>query len=244
MRATRFAAVLGAAAVALLTLSPGQADARPPRGGHVGGYYGGYRGAYRGGYYGGYHRGYGGWYGRSWWPGVGIYLGGYPYYGWGSYSYPYTSSYYYPSTTYYSSYPSVTYYSYPAPTYDVTPSTSAYYSPPATEDETPTYYDYAEPAPAAPPATPAPTAERAVTVDVGMRDNAFEPARLEVKAGTTVNWTNRGKNNHTVTSETALFDSGELSPNKGFSYTFNRPGNYPYFCSIHKGEMKGVVVVR
>jgi uncharacterized protein (TIGR03000 family) len=60
-------------------------------------YYGGYRGGYYNRGYSGYGRGYygrGGWYG---WPGVGLYVGG-PYYGGYGYPYSYGSSYTYAPT--------------------------------------------------------------------------------------------------------------------------------------------------
>jgi plastocyanin len=88
---------------------------------------------------------------------------------------------------------------------------------------------------------------------------AFAPRELEVSAGTTVEWRNEDPVQHTVTSGTkgeqgvpgvsegkpdradGLFDD-ELAPGAAFSFTFDKPGTYEYFCRIH-GGMTGTVVV-
>ena len=43
---------------------------------------------------------------------------------------------------------------------------------------------------------------------VAIVDFAFEPATVEIPAGTTVCWTNTGARSHTATSDTGAFDSG------------------------------------
>ena len=85
---------------------------------------------------------------------------------------------------------------------------------------------------------------------------AFEPARLEVKAGTTVTWQQRDPGAHTATSgdveqgaagvtqrPDGLFDSGPLSTDDSFQHTFDDPGTYPYFCSLHPATMRGEIRV-
>lgn len=81
-----------------------------------------------------------------------------------------------------------------------------------------------------------------------MGDFAFQPVTLQVTAGTTVVWDNDDTMPHTVTSganRTAdgKFDSGDLQPGRTFSYTFTKPGVYPYYCVYHP-TMNGTVVVR
>lgn len=85
---------------------------------------------------------------------------------------------------------------------------------------------------------------------------AYEPEELEVKAGTTVTWTVSDNIGHTVTTgsfelggdglRTSENPDGELDqpigPGKDASFTFEEPGTYTYYCSIHKG-MTGVVEV-
>jgi len=75
------------------------------------------------------------------------------------------------------------------------------------------------------------------------RNFMFAPASITVKAGTTVTWTNRDQEPHTIVSVTGLFRSAALDTNESFSYKFDRPGTYPYLCTIHAG-MVGTIVVQ
>jgi plastocyanin len=80
------------------------------------------------------------------------------------------------------------------------------------------------------PSTPA--AANAVTI----RNFAFSPPTLTVKAGTKVTWTNTDPDAHTVTSKQGSggpLQSAALATNDTYSYTFDKPGSYPYFCTIH-----------
>lgn len=74
---------------------------------------------------------------------------------------------------------------------------------------------------------------------------AFGPTTLTVKRGTTVTWINKDGDAHTVTAVGAkpLFASNPLDTGDSFSFTFNEPGTYAYFCKIHP-TMKGAVVVQ
>jgi len=107
----------------------------------------------------------------------------------------------------------------------------------------------AEPAGAAraPAASPAvggsTTAGSRDTVVVDMKQLAYEPARIEVRAGTTVVWTNNAPLPHTVTADDSSFDSGTIEVGKRWARTFARAGTYAYHCTPHP-FMKGVVVVR
>jgi len=85
-------------------------------------------------------------------------------------------------------------------------------------------------------------------VQVVMSNNSFQPAQITVPAGTTVTWINQDSTSHTVTAGTrgnpsGLFDSGEVASGGTFSFTFDTPGTYDYFCSVHNG-MDGQVVVQ
>jgi plastocyanin len=70
----------------------------------------------------------------------------------------------------------------------------------------------------------------------------YDPASLTVTAGTTVTWVNNGSTAVTVTSPDGLFDSDTIAAGASFSYTFDTPGTYRYFC-VPYPHMKGVVVV-
>jgi plastocyanin len=87
------------------------------------------------------------------------------------------------------------------------------------------------------------TAAGRTTRSATVQDFLFRPARLEVPAGTTVEWTNGGQVVHTVTAEDRSFDSGNIEPGARRSITFSRPGTYSYHCTPHP-FMRGVIVVR
>jgi plastocyanin len=85
-------------------------------------------------------------------------------------------------------------------------------------------------------------AARAEDAMVKIDDYKFAPARLTVKAGTTVTWRNKDDSVHTVTSTTRMFKSKALDTDDAFSFTFTEPGTYAYFCSLHS-YMTGTIVV-
>jgi plastocyanin len=83
-------------------------------------------------------------------------------------------------------------------------------------------------------------------VTVRMEDNFFEPANITVEPGTTVTWVQSGNNPHTTTSYDGLWDSGMIEGGSGgtFSFTFEEPGTYDYFCIPHESlGMIGSVTV-
>lgn len=89
------------------------------------------------------------------------------------------------------------------------------------------------------PAAPA-TAGPTVKID----NFTFGPATLTVKVGTTVTWVNNDDIPHTVVaSDHVTFKSKVLDTDQRFSFTFTKPGDYPYFCSLHP-HMVGKVVVQ
>jgi plastocyanin len=93
---------------------------------------------------------------------------------------------------------------------------------------------------------PSAGAQQGQTMTVMMQDNYFSPANITVPAGTTVTWVQSGNNPHTTTSYDGLWDSGILPGGSGqsFSYTFNEPGTYTYFCRPHEAQgMVGSVTV-
>jgi plastocyanin len=79
--------------------------------------------------------------------------------------------------------------------------------------------------------------------------NCFDPDVINVATGTTVTWKNNDKVSHTVTSGNpsdnqtgTVFDSSLIASGKDFSFTFNNPGTYNYFCQVHPW-MTGQVIV-
>ena len=83
----------------------------------------------------------------------------------------------------------------------------------------------------------------AASTEVKIDNFSFGPAAITVPAGTTVTWTNRDDIPHTVVSDDKIFKSKVLDTDEKFSYTFSKPGTYPYFCSVHP-KMTGKVVVQ
>jgi plastocyanin len=77
--------------------------------------------------------------------------------------------------------------------------------------------------------------------EIGMSSTSFLPGTLTVRQGTTVSWLNNSTVDHTVTSNTGLFDE-YLEPGAGFEYAFTETGTYNYVCSLHPG-MAGIVIV-
>ena len=71
----------------------------------------------------------------------------------------------------------------------------------------------------------------------------YEPSSLTVTAGTTVTWVNTGSTAVTVTSPDGLFDSETIAAGGSFSYTFDTPGTFRYFC-VPYPHMKGVITVQ
>src|SRR6516225_4189960 len=84
---------------------------------------------------------------------------------------------------------------------------------------------------------------KANTVDVKIDNFSFTPATITIRAGTTVKWTNRDDIPHTVVNDDQKFQSKALDTDESYSYTFTKPGTYPYFCSIHP-KMTGKVIVQ
>ena len=74
---------------------------------------------------------------------------------------------------------------------------------------------------------------------------SFAPNVLTVAPGTKVTWNNKDEEPHTVLSGDGglTFKSGALDTDDKFSFTFDKPGTYKYFCSIHP-HMTGKIVVK
>jgi plastocyanin len=72
--------------------------------------------------------------------------------------------------------------------------------------------------------------------------NSYNPNRIEINVGDTVTWINDDSSPHTVTSSNdSAFDSDVLMRGETFSFTFNKEGEYPYFCTLHP-SMVGTVI--
>ena len=74
-----------------------------------------------------------------------------------------------------------------------------------------------------------------------MRDDAFAAKSIEVAPGTVVRWENDGRNVHNVRSDRGTrFRSRKLTTGQSFSATFDEPGTFAYYCSLHGAPGKGM----
>lgn len=125
--------------------------------------------------------------------------------------------------------------------------------PSTTTSAAPTTTTTAAPTTATSPATTAtsraPTTTRPASTAVTVRQFQFMPQELVMKAGSMVTWTNQDQILHTATSGTmpgtadGTFDGPMDGVGKSFTFTFDQPGTYAYFCSRHT-SMTGKVVVQ
>ena len=82
-------------------------------------------------------------------------------------------------------------------------------------------------------------------IEIEIRNLAFNPAEIKIKAGSKLTWVNYDSSPHTVSSdsgEKTELNSEMLAEGDSYGHTFDYPGVYNYHCSIQK-NMKGKVVV-
>ena len=99
--------------------------------------------------------------------------------------------------------------------------------------------------------------QAAVNVPVGdlwFCDSAFQNGECttEIGAGDTVIWNFSGASlPHTTTNcgdscdsaDGSLWDSGTVSDDSAFQFTFDEAGTYLYRCNIHPAQMRGQIIV-
>ena len=84
-------------------------------------------------------------------------------------------------------------------------------------------------------------APAAATVEIG--NFTFKAPVVTLRAGTTVTWINGDDIPHTVVSKNGVFKSKVLDTGDKFSFTFAKPGQFGYFCSLHP-HMTGTITVK
>jgi plastocyanin len=89
------------------------------------------------------------------------------------------------------------------------------------------------------PTAPSPSPSPVTTL---IEDYAYKPPSITIHPGTTVVWTNKDDDPHTVTADDKLFDSKGLCQGDTYHFTFEKPGRYTYHCAAHP-FMKGVIIV-
>jgi plastocyanin len=81
--------------------------------------------------------------------------------------------------------------------------------------------------------------ERGVTISAF----TFEPAVLTVNAGESVTWVNTDGVPHTSTAALNHLWGQLMTRSGAFTYTFDTPGTYAYFCEMHPAMVGTISVV-
>jgi plastocyanin len=96
------------------------------------------------------------------------------------------------------------------------------------------------------------------TVEVAARDNVFESQEIRIDPGTSVRWSNEGRNDHNVLDAAEGWsdakplpsdfgaETEDFGPGSSYEFTFEEPGTYAYYCSLHgtpNSGMFGTIVV-
>jgi plastocyanin len=77
----------------------------------------------------------------------------------------------------------------------------------------------------------------------------YRPLHLQVKVGTTVEWFNNDNVLHTIQSQdengkpSGLFNSNVLKSGETFTFKFEEPGLYNYYCTLHPWRVGQVTVI-
>ena len=79
-------------------------------------------------------------------------------------------------------------------------------------------------------------------IEVIIQGSTFIPDTQNIPAGALVLWYNDDSVDHTVTARDNSFDSGRISPNETFEYTFEQTGEVEYYCKIHP-SMVGKITI-
>ena len=91
------------------------------------------------------------------------------------------------------------------------------------------------------PSTPAPAAVPPNTVL--MSGMAFSPGTLTIPKNTTVTWRNNDGVTHTSTSDSGVWDTGNIPAGGSKTTTFANAGTFTYHCTYHS-MMTGTIIVQ
>jgi len=83
----------------------------------------------------------------------------------------------------------------------------------------------------------------APSTTVHIRDDAFTPASLTVRAGETVTFINDDDDAHTATADDNSWDSEGLTQGQSWSHRFTKAGKVTYHCTVHP-MMHGALIVK
>ena len=75
---------------------------------------------------------------------------------------------------------------------------------------------------------------------VSVSEGSIAPATVKISPGASIEWLNRGKRQHWITSDLGRWPAFALSPGKSRTISFGKAGRYPYHVD---GKRRGLVVV-
>lgn len=79
-------------------------------------------------------------------------------------------------------------------------------------------------------------------VEMSVIDNTFTVDQLMISSGTTVTFTNDGRNDHNIISVDDSFESidqEDFAQGDVVTITFDTPGEFAYYCSLHGTPTNG-----
>lgn len=80
---------------------------------------------------------------------------------------------------------------------------------------------------------------------IEIKNSAFEPNSLTVKAGEKITVVNTDFTGHSVTADDGSFDTGIIGKDKSAIITApSSPGIYKFHCLVHSTTMMGTLVVK
>jgi plastocyanin len=83
----------------------------------------------------------------------------------------------------------------------------------------------------------------ASTRSTTLKDDFFAKGKLTVKKGTTVHWTWKTDDKHTVTDLNGKFGSKETKKGS-FEHKFRKTGKFTVYCLVHPTVMRQRIVVK
>ncbi len=68
---------------------------------------------------------------------------------------------------------------------------------------------------------------------INVTEYVFVPNTITIRQGESIRWINNGTVTHTSTSDTNIWDSGNIAPQGNYVRQFSSGGSFPYHCSLH-----------
>lgn len=90
---------------------------------------------------------------------------------------------------------------------------------------------------------PAPRSGDQGSFMIAIKDFEFTPRNLTIPAGSKVTWINKDEEPHKIVEVNNAFTSQPLDTDGNFTYQFDTPGTYQYFCALHP-RMTGKIIVQ